>query len=88
LPFGSKILVKDDQHVKQGNILAETSIVSEHGGEVRFSEGLQLAKEGKITKVVGGKELTIVIASIKPENAVLENTKKELVWSVESTGEK
>ena len=88
LPFGSKILVKDGQNVKQGDILAETSIVSEHGGEVRFSEGLELQKEGKITKVVGGKELTIVIASIKPENAVLEDTKKELIWNVESTGEK
>ncbi len=92
LPTGSKILVKDGQKVSEGEILAEASTISEHGGEVRIGESL-IVEEGKIDgkkikKIVSGKELTIVIASIVPSNAVLEQTKKELLWSVEETGEK
>ena len=41
----------------------------------------------KIKRIVNGKEITIVIASIAPENAVLETTKKEQIWRVEETGE-
>lgn len=88
LPTGSKVLVKDESKVKIGDVLAETTTVSEHGGEVRLGEELVIEKSGKIKKIVNGKELTIVIASIKPNNAVLEKTSKELLWNVESTGEK
>lgn len=88
LPTGSKVLVKDQVNVKKGDVLAETTTVSEHGGEVRLGEELVVEKMGKIKKIVSGKELTIVIASIKPDNAVLEKTSKELLWNVESTGEK
>lgn len=88
LPTGSKVLVKDKAKVKPGDVLAETSTVSEHGGEVRLGEELVIEKSGKIKKIVNGKELTIVIASIKPDNAILEKTSKELLWHVESTGEK
>jgi len=92
LPGGSKILVKDGQEVTKGEILAETSTVSEHGGEVRIGNDLQVEEievnGNKIKKIVSGKELTIVIASIVPENAVLETTKKEQIWHVEETGER
>lgn len=92
LPGGSKILVKDDQDVNEGKILAETTTVSEHGGEVRIGTDLDLQtveSDGKtIKKIVNGKEITIVIASIKPENAVLESTKKEQIWKVKDSDEK
>jgi len=92
LPTGSKVLVKDEQKVKTGEKLAETYVVSEHGGEVRVGESLVVEDtkfEGKkIKKIVQGKELTIVIASITAENAIFENTKKEQLWYVEKTGEK
>ena len=92
LPGGSKILVKDQQEVKKGNLLAETTTICEHGGEVRFGHDLEIQEidlEGnKIKKIVNGKEITIVIASIFPDNAVLENTKKEQIWIVEDTGER
>ncbi|MDO5436619.1 MAG: DNA-directed RNA polymerase subunit beta'', partial [bacterium] len=38
--------------------------------------------------IVAGKELTIVIASIQPSNAVFEQTKKEQIWHVPTTDEK
>ena len=43
LPGGSKVLVKDEQKVKQGEKLAETLTVCEHGGEVRYSEDLEIS---------------------------------------------
>ena len=92
LPGGSKILVKDGQKVKEGEELAETMMICEHGGEVRY--GADLVTEDvkidgqKIKKIVQGKELTIVIASLVPSNAIFEQTKKEQLWTVEETDEK
>lgn len=92
LPGGSKVLVKDGEKVTEGGVLAETLTISEHGGEVRIGEDLvveEVKSHGKkIKKIVQGKELTIVIASLQPENAEFEQTKKEQVWTVASTGEK
>lgn len=92
LPSGSKVLVKDAQAVTTGQKLAETHIVSEHGGEVRVGADLVIEDvkfEGKnIKKIVHGKELTIVIASIMPKNAEFEQTKKEHFWFVKKTNEK
>ncbi len=92
LPSGSKLLVKDGQKMKEGEKLAETLTICEHGGEVRVGADLVVEEtkfEGqKIKKIVQGKELTIVIASLMPSNATFEQTKKEQIWTVEETGEK
>ncbi len=92
LPGGSKVLVKDGQKIKEGEKLAETLTISEHGGEVRFGEDLVIEDvkfEGKnIKKIVQGKEITIVIASLMPENATFELTKKEQIWTVKKTNER
>ena len=92
LPGGSKVLVEDGQKIKSGEKLAETLTISEHGGEVRFGDELVVEDvkfEGKtIKKIVQGKEITIVIASLTPANATFEQTKKEQLWTVNSTGEK
>ncbi len=92
LPGGSKVLVEDEQKVKSGDKLAETLMISEHGGEVRYAEDLEVetVKSGKnrINKIVHGKEITIVIASLTPKNAKFEQTKKEQLWTVKKTGEK
>ena len=92
LPGGSKVLVTDEQAVKAGDKLAETIMISEHGGEVRYSEDLVVEEvksgKNKINKIVQGKEITIVIASLTPANAKFEQTKKEQLWTVDKTGEK
>jgi len=91
LPGGSKILAKDQEDVEKETVLAETITVSEHGGEVRVGEELEIkevkADGKKIKKIVNGKEITIVIASIVPKNAILETTKKEQLWKVNKTDE-
>jgi DNA-directed RNA polymerase subunit beta' len=84
LPAGAKHLVVDAQEVKEGDVIAETLVATEHGGQVRIPEDLQtelstIAGE-TVNKVVNGKELTVVIASIQPDNAELKPTKKEQVW--------
>lgn len=86
LPAGSKHLVEDGQTIQEDDIIAETMVISEHGGEVRIpeelkTETLKVGKE-KIEKIVEGKELTIIIASISPDNADLVQTKKEQIWKV------
>ncbi len=92
LPGGSTILVEDGKAIKEGEKLAEIHVISEHGGEVRLGENLVVEDvkfEGKkIKKIVQGKELTIVIASISASNATFEQTKKEQIWTVAETGEK
>ena len=92
LPGGSKVLVEDQQKISTGDKLAETLMISEHGGEVRYAEDLviETIKSGKnkINKIVQGKEITIVIASLSPANATFEQTKKEQLWTVKKTGEK
>lgn len=86
LPTGAKHLVEDGQDLKEGEIIAETHVVSEHGGEVRIPADLEVeeTKVGKemVRKIVNGKELTIIIASIAPTNAELVQTKKEQLWKV------
>ena len=84
LPAGSKHLVVDGQAVSEGDVIAETMVISEHGGQVRIPSDLQteeaiIAGE-KVQRIAAGKELTIVIASIVPENAELKPTKKEQLW--------
>jgi DNA-directed RNA polymerase subunit beta' len=91
LPAGSKLTVEDGAEVKAEDILAETLVVSEHGGEVRvpedlITESLKIHGE-KIEKITDGKELTIVIASMVPSNATIEQTKKEALWHVDASEE-
>ncbi|MBY0403157.1 MAG: DNA-directed RNA polymerase subunit beta'' [Cyanobacteria bacterium] len=86
LPAGSKHLVEDGIEIKAGEIIAETMVVSEHGGEVRLpaeltTEEIKIGKE-TVKKIIDGKELTIIIASIMPNNAELVQTKKEQLWKV------
>lgn len=86
LPTGARHMVKDGQILNVGEIIAETHVISEHGGEVRLPADLEIdeQKSGKevIKKIINGKELTIIIASIAPTNADLIQTKKEQLWKV------
>lgn len=91
LPTGARNLVQDGQVLNVGEIIAETHVVSEHGGEVRIPADLEVEEQkvGKetIKRIVNGKELTIVIAGITPTNAELVQTKKEQLWKVEGKHE-
>lgn len=91
MPTGATLLVENEQDIVAGDILAETVTISEHGGEVRISPEMETenidqgGEEIEIIKV--GKEITVVIASLSPNNARLETTKKEQMWIVEENDE-
>jgi len=91
LPAGATLRVENGDEVTNGDILAETVTVSEHGGEVRVNPDMEtelIEEDGEDINVINvGKELTVVIASIKPENALLETTKKEQMWICEEEEE-
>jgi len=91
LPSGARVVVKDGQDVVPGDVLAEITISSEHGGEVRFGTDLktQNVKQGKktVAKLVEGKEINVVIASVGAANAKLELGKQSSSWKVQKTKE-
>ena len=86
LPSGSHVVVKDGQEVSSSDVLAEITITTEHGGEVRFGADMEteVVKKGKHsqTKLVKGKEINVVIASVGSANAKLESTKQGASWKV------
>jgi DNA-directed RNA polymerase subunit beta' len=91
LPSGAKVVVKDGQDVHAGDVLAEITINTEHGGEVRFTPEIrtQIQKIGKkqVTRLVEGKEINVVIASVGAGNAKLEQTKQGNAWRVSKSKE-
>jgi DNA-directed RNA polymerase subunit beta' len=91
LPSGAKVVVKDGQEVKSHDVLAEITITTEHGGEVRFNADMETEphKVGKktYTKLVKGKEINVVIASVGANNAKLEAAKQGNTWKVAKSKE-
>ncbi len=91
LPSGSRLVVKDGQEVNSHDVLAEIHIQTEHGGEVRFGPDIEteIHKVGKksYAKLIKGKEINIVIASVGAGNAKLETSKQGNTWRVAKTKE-
>jgi len=86
LPSGAHVVVKDGQDVHAHDVLAEITINSEHGGEVRFGPEIvtEIVKSGRksATRLVQGKEINVVIASVGAANAKLETAKQGNTWKV------
>ncbi|MDJ0624737.1 MAG: DNA-directed RNA polymerase subunit beta' [Candidatus Caenarcaniphilales bacterium] len=88
LPGGSDIIVEDGQQIEAGAILSETSTYCEHAGEVRFSPEIEI-EEGKdkdgnpLNKLIKGKDINIVIASVEPTNSTVEQTQQgNYCWTI------
>ena len=91
LPSGAHVVVKDGQDVKPLDVLAEITIGTEYGGEVRFGPEIEteIVKSGRkqVTKLIKGKEITIIISAVGAANAKLEASKQGYVWHVAKTKE-
>ena len=89
LPVGSRLTVEDNQQVKAEDVLAETFVIAERGGEVRYNQELDIEEvkvgKEKIRRLVQGREISIVIARVGSENAKLESTKQGNSWKVKAT---
>ncbi len=87
LPSGAHVVVKDGQDVVENDVLAEIFINTEHGGEVRFgpeieTEVVKTGKKSQVTRLVKGKEINVIIASVGAANAKLEGAKQGFTWRV------
>jgi DNA-directed RNA polymerase subunit beta' len=86
LPSGSHVVVKDGQDVSGHDVLAEITITTEHGGEVRFGPEMEteVVKRGKhpMTRLIKGKEISVVIAKVGAANGKLEAIKQGLQWKI------
>ncbi len=86
LPSGAHVVVKDGQDVVPNDVLAEITINTEHGGEVRFGPEIEteVVKSGKksVTRLVKGKEINVIISSVGAGNAKLETAKQGNTWRV------
>ena len=85
LPSGAHVVVKDGQDVVPNDVLAEITINTEHGGEVRFgpeleTEPLKGKKNANLARLVKGKEMNIIISSVGAGNAKLEQSKQGNIW--------
>lgn len=91
LPSGAHVVVKDGQDVNTHDVLAEIFINTEHGGEVRFGPEIEteVVKSGKksVTRLVKGKEINVIIASVGAANAKLEPAKQGHLWRVSKSKE-
>jgi DNA-directed RNA polymerase subunit beta' len=91
LPSGAHVVVKDGQDVHSLDVLAEITIATEHGGEVRFGPEIETenVKSGKktVTRLVKGKEINVVISSVGANNAKLEAAKQGNSWKVSKSKE-
>jgi DNA-directed RNA polymerase subunit beta' len=85
LPSGAHVVVKDGQDVVPNDVLAEITINTEHGGEVRFgaeieTEPLKGKKNANLSRLVKGKEMNVIISSVGAGNAKLEQSKQGNIW--------
>jgi len=92
LPAHSEIVIEDGQSLSKGSILGESSLHCEHEGVVKYSKDLKVIKEKKNEKsynqLVSGKELNIIVASIKVNNVeLIQSPKGDWEWLV-NEGEK
>ncbi|HEY9774104.1 MAG TPA: DNA-directed RNA polymerase subunit beta'' [Planktothrix sp.] len=94
LPSGAHVVVKDGQDVVANDVLAEISIHTEHGGEVRFGPEIEVetvkgTKKGStVNRLVKGKEMNVIIASVGAANAKLEAAQKQgNMWKVAKSKE-
>jgi DNA-directed RNA polymerase subunit beta' len=91
LPSGAHVVVKDGQDVNPLDVLAEITIATEYGGEVRFGAELEteVVKSGKksVTRLVKGKEINVIISSVGANNAKLEGSKQGYAWKVSKSKE-
>ncbi|MGP1385083.1 MAG: DNA-directed RNA polymerase subunit beta' [Thainema sp.] len=62
LPPGAEPVVKNGDRVQEGSILAETKLITEHGGVVRLPQ--EFEQEGR-----GGREVEIITASVLLDQA-------------------
>jgi len=92
LPTGGKVVVEKGCRVKKGQTLAETTIICDNDGEVRYSIDLLVEKttvgNRELKKLKRGRLINVINASIGSANAKVEQTQQGNMWILDDNSEK
>jgi DNA-directed RNA polymerase subunit beta' len=90
LPSSSTLVVSNGDQVKEGDTISETTIRCVNGGEVRYGADLVVEDsqlgDRNIQKLIRGRLLNVINASIGSANAKLQQSQQGNLWCLE--GEK
>ncbi|MFN7131729.1 MAG: DNA-directed RNA polymerase subunit beta'', partial [Myxococcales bacterium] len=78
LPGGYHAVVNPGDTVKKGDVLTDNRMVTEHGGKVRLGSDVITEKDGKRTIIKGGRDVSIITASMTIPTATVSAGKKDL----------
>ncbi len=92
LPTGGQVTVANSQKVKKGETLCETTVKCENGGEIRYGADVLVERstigERNINKLVKGRLINVINASIGASNAHIEQTQQGNLWLLDDESEK
>ncbi|MEB3327997.1 MAG: DNA-directed RNA polymerase subunit beta' [Candidatus Sericytochromatia bacterium] len=78
LPAGYQAVVKPGQAVKQGEVLTQHRMVSEHGGKLRLGADIRTEKVDGRTVITAGRDIAIVTANMVLPGTEVAAGKKDL----------
>jgi DNA-directed RNA polymerase subunit beta' len=86
LPGGYHAVVDPGQNIKQGDVLAEHRMVTDHGGKLRLGSDVRTVSEGGRTVIKGGRDVSIVTANMTLPGTEVVAGKKDLFLRVGGEG--
>jgi len=86
LPTGAVLKVEDSKTVKVSDVIAETTVSTEHGGTLRLGADVELETVDGKTIVQSGRDISIVTAELKAVDCEVLPGKKEPVLRVGTEG--
>ncbi len=78
LPAGYHAVIKPGHAIKQGDVLTEHRMVTEHGGKLRLGTDIRTEKIEGRTVIVGGRDISIVTANMTLPGTEVAAGKKDL----------
>ncbi|MNX59864.1 DNA-directed RNA polymerase subunit beta' [compost metagenome] len=86
MPAGATLQIKDGQPVKELDVIAETTVATEHGGTLRLGADIVLETVDGQTVVKGGRDIAIVTAELAATDCDVLPGKKEPILRVGAEG--
>ncbi len=92
LPTGGHVTVANGQKIKKGETLCETTVKCENGGEIRYGTDMLVERtnlgDRTINKLIKGRLVNVINASIGAGNAHIEATQQGSLWLLDDESEK
>ncbi|HEY9856001.1 MAG TPA: DNA-directed RNA polymerase subunit beta', partial [Stenomitos sp.] len=86
LPTGAALKVTDGQEVQESDVIAETTVATEHGGQLRIGADVELDTVDGKTVVKSGRDIAIVTAELACTECDVLPGKKEPILRVGAEG--